>query len=65
MRCPEPKRSGLVWARGMGNFIKVMDVQPLLVVEDETLIRIDLVDMLERGGYTVDEAVNAAAGIAR
>lgn len=41
-----------------------MDVQPLLVVEDEPLIRIDLVDVLEAGGYTVDDGADGAAGMA-
>lgn len=40
-----------------------MDIQPLLVVEDETLIRMDLVDLLEGAGYTVDEGADGADGI--
>ncbi len=48
-----------------GGLLNAMDVQPILVVEDETLIRIDLIDILERGGYTVDEAVNGGAGVAK
>lgn len=42
-----------------------MDVQPLLLVEDESLIRMDVVDVLEGGGYSVIEALNGNAGIAK
>jgi CheY-like chemotaxis protein len=39
-------------------------VQPLLVVEDEALIRINLIDVLNEGGYTVDECASGNAAIA-
>lgn len=42
-----------------------MEVQPLLVVEDEPLIRLGLVDILEGGGYTVDWGANGTTGIAK
>lgn len=41
-----------------------MHVPPLLVVEDETLIRLDLVEVLEGGGYTVAEIADSAGAIA-
>lgn len=41
-----------------------MDLQPLLVIEDETLIRLDLVDVLEAGGYGVKDAADGSAGLA-
>lgn len=40
-----------------------MDVQPLLVVEDETLIRLGLVDLFETGGFTVSDAADGKAAI--
>ena len=39
-------------------------VQPILVVEDEALIRISLVECLEAGGYTVSDCSDGAAAIA-
>lgn len=39
-------------------------VLPLLVVEDETLIRIDVLDILRSGGYSVDESADATGAIA-
>lgn len=38
-------------------------VQPILVVEDEALIRISLVDALEAGGYTVIDCSDGASAI--
>lgn len=38
-------------------------VQPLLVVEDEALIRLTLVDALAAGGYTVSECADGASAI--
>jgi CheY-like chemotaxis protein len=35
----------------------------VLVVEDEALIRLDIVDCLEEAGYAVEEAANAAQAI--
>lgn len=35
-----------------------MDVQPILVIEDEPMIRLDLMDILENAGFTVKEAVD-------
>lgn len=40
-----------------------MDVQPILVVEDETLIRLDLIDILEQAGFTVVATVDGAKAI--
>lgn len=40
-----------------------VEVQPILVVEDETLIRLNLVDVLEAGGFTVEERSSGAASI--
>lgn len=39
-------------------------VQPILVVEDETLIRMNLVDVFEGGGFTVHESVDGDSAIA-
>lgn len=41
-----------------------MEVQPVLVVEDESLIRLNLVDILETGGFTVLEESSGSEGIA-
>lgn len=41
-----------------------MEVQPILVIEDESLIRLNLVDVLEAGGFTVLEASSGAEGMA-
>lgn len=41
-----------------------MDVQPILVVEDETLIRLDIIEVLEAGGYTVVDQSDGNAGLA-
>lgn len=43
---------------------ETMEVQPVLVVEDETLIRVNLVDVLEAGGFTVLEGSSGSQGIA-
>lgn len=39
-------------------------VQPILVVEDEALIRMSLVDCLSAGGYTVSDCKDGASAIA-
>ena len=39
-------------------------VQPILVVEDEALIRMSLVEALVAGGYTVSDCEDGAAAIA-
>lgn len=39
-------------------------VQPILVVEDEPLIRFDIVDTLQAGGYTVSERGDGASAMA-
>ena len=39
------------------------DVPPILVVEDEPLVRLTIVECLEEGGYTVLEASSAASAI--
>ena len=39
-------------------------VQPILVVDDEALIRMNLVSVLEAGGFTVHESVNGDMAIA-
>ena len=39
-------------------------VQPILVVEDEALIRMGLVEYLAAGGYTVSDCKDGAAAIA-
>jgi CheY-like chemotaxis protein len=41
-----------------------MDVQPILVIEDEPLIRLDLIDILEQAGFTVEATVDASTAIA-
>lgn len=41
-----------------------MDVQPILVIEDEPLIRVDLTDVLEQAGFTVEATVDGATAIA-
>jgi CheY-like chemotaxis protein len=38
-------------------------VQPLLVVEDEAMIRLNLIDVLKDGGYSVDECASGNAAI--
>jgi CheY-like chemotaxis protein len=43
---------------------ETMEVQPVLVVEDESLIRLNLVDVLEAGGFTVLEESSGSEGIA-
>lgn len=40
-----------------------METQPLLVVDDETLIRLDLVDVLEAGGFTVQDCADGSAAL--
>lgn len=40
-----------------------MEIQPILVVEDEALIR-NLVDVLEAGGFTVHESIDGDMAIA-
>ena len=39
-------------------------VQPILVVEDEPIIRMNLVDILEEGGFTVHESTNGDTAVA-
>ena len=39
-------------------------IQPIMVVEDELLIRMSLVDVLEGGGFTVHECANGDAAMA-
>lgn len=39
------------------------DVSPILVVEDEPLVRLTIVECLEEGGYTVLEAANGTSAI--
>ncbi len=41
-----------------------MEIQPILVVEDEVLIRLNLVDVLEAGGFTVHESIDGDMAIA-
>ena len=41
-----------------------MEVQPILVVEDEALIRLNLVNVLEDGGFTVHESIDGDAALA-
>ncbi len=41
-----------------------MEVQPILVVEDEALIRLNLVDVLEAGGFTVHEGIDGDMAVA-
>lgn len=41
-----------------------MEIQPILVVEDEALIRLNLVDVLEAGGFTVHESIDGDMAIA-
>ena len=44
--------------------VEAMDeVPPILVVEDEPLVRLTIVDALEEGGYTILEAADGAAAI--
>ena len=38
-------------------------VQPLLVVEDETLIRMNVVEVLVAGGFSVDETADGSAAL--
>jgi CheY-like chemotaxis protein len=39
------------------------EVPPVLVVEDEPLVRLTIVDALEAGGYTVIEAADGPSGL--
>jgi CheY-like chemotaxis protein len=39
------------------------DVPPILVVEDEPLVRLSIIDALEGGGYTVIEAEDGGSAI--
>jgi CheY-like chemotaxis protein len=41
-----------------------VEVQPILVVEDEALIRLNLVDVLEAGGFTVHEGIDGDMAVA-
>ncbi len=41
-----------------------MDVQSILVIEDEALIRLDLMDILENAGFDVGAAIDAPTAIA-
>lgn len=45
-----------------GNFF--VEVQPILVVEDEAIIRMNLVDVLEAGGFTVLESIDGDRAVA-
>lgn len=44
--------------------ISLEQIQPILVVDDEILIRMNLVDVLEGGGFTVLESANGEAAVA-
>ena len=44
--------------------ITVNQVQPILVVDDEMLLRIDIVDVLQAGGYTVNDCMDGDAALA-
>ena len=44
--------------------IWVDQVQPILVVDDEALIRMNLVDVLEAGGFTIHESSDGDLAIA-
>ena len=39
-------------------------VQPILVVDDEAVIRMNLVDVLEAGGFTVHESIDGDLALA-
>lgn len=39
-------------------------VQPILVVDDEAIIRMNLVDVLEAGGFTVYESIDGDTAVA-
>lgn len=41
------------------------EVPPILVVEDEALIRMDLVESLRNGGFTVEDCSTGPAAIAK
>src|SRR5687768_10795698 len=41
------------------------DVPPILVVEDEPLVRLTIVECLEEGGYTVLEAADGTSAMER
>ena len=38
-------------------------VQPILVVDDEMLLRIDIVDVLQAGGFTVNDSTDGDAAL--
>ncbi len=48
----------------MDGVISLEQIQPILVVDDEILIRMNLVDVLESGGFTVHESANGEAAVA-
>ena len=39
------------------------DIPPILVVEDEPLVRLSIIDALKEGGYTVIEAEDGSAAL--
>jgi CheY-like chemotaxis protein len=41
-----------------------MDVPPILVIEDEPLIRLDLIDILQHAGFAVEAAVDGPRALA-
>lgn len=41
-----------------------MHAQPILVIEDEPLIRLDLIDILEHAGFVVEATVDGQTAIA-
>lgn len=41
-----------------------MSAQPILVIEDEPLIRLDLIDILEGAGFTVKSAADGVKALA-
>ena len=48
----------------MEGVISLEQVQPILVVDDEFLIRINLVEVLEAGGFTVIESADGETAVA-
>lgn len=48
----------------MEGVISLEQIQPILAVDDEFLIRMHLVDVLEAGGFTVLESATGAAAVA-
>src|SRR5258707_13157856 len=52
-----------LWAGAAGFVVETKEMEPLLLVEDKTELRVMLRKALERAGYTVDEAPDGAAGL--